>query len=79
VKANTAGGERVRLSAAFTACANGEKLPVFAIIPRVNEISEITAIRNVVSIYKTQSLSRILFILDSATCHDNAIVRINEK
>jgi len=38
VKANTAGGERVRLSAAFTACANGEKLPVFAIIIRVNEI-----------------------------------------
>lgn len=45
----------MRLSAAFTACANGTKLPIFTIIPRVNEIIEITAIPDVISIYKTQS------------------------
>jgi len=34
VKANTTGNEKTRLSAAFSAAADGVKLPVFVIIPR---------------------------------------------
>ncbi len=46
VKASTAGGERTRVSAAFTAAANGHKLPMFAIIPRVTPLPELDAIQN---------------------------------
>ena len=39
IKANTAGGERTRMSAAFTASATGKKLPIFIIIPRATPLT----------------------------------------
>ena len=55
VKASTAGGERTRLSSAFTAAANGHKLPIYTIIPRINNIPELDLIQNMLFNYKTQS------------------------
>jgi len=55
VKASTAGGERTRVSAAFTAAANGHKLPVFAIIPRVIPLPELDAIQNLQFKYRTKA------------------------
>ena len=55
VKASTAGGERTRLSSAFTAASNGNKLPIYAIVPRVTPIPELDVIDNIQFDYKTQS------------------------
>lgn len=55
VKASTAGGERTRLSSTFTAAANGQKLPIFSIVPRVNSIPELDSIDNMQFDYKTLS------------------------
>lgn len=63
VKASTAGGERTRLSACFTAAANGQKLPIFSIIPRVNSIPQLDSIDNMEFDYKTQSTFNDLMIL----------------
>ena len=38
VKATISGNERTRQSAAFSAAANGTKLPIFIILPRLNWI-----------------------------------------
>ena len=62
VKASTAGGERTRLSAAFTAAANGHKLPIYAIVPRVNPIAELDIIDNIQFEYKTQSTFNDFYI-----------------
>ena len=55
VKASTAGGERTRLSAAFTAAANGYKLPIFAIIPRQTPVPQLDGIHNMVFKYRTKA------------------------
>lgn len=55
VKATTTGNEKTRLSAAFTASADGCKLPVFAIVPRVTRIEAIDALPDVTAEYKTSS------------------------
>ncbi len=41
VRATTTGNEKTRLSAAFSAVADGIKLPVFVIIPRVRRLDAI--------------------------------------
>lgn len=38
VKAINTGNEKTRLSVIYTASANGDKLPVYALIPRVTPI-----------------------------------------
>ena len=53
VKATTAGSERTRMSAAFTASASGEKLPIFIIIPRLTDMPDYTPPDNVIIQYKT--------------------------
>jgi hypothetical protein len=55
VKANTTGNEKTRLSAAFSAAADGTKLPVFAIVPRLRPIPDIDALTDIESEYKTSS------------------------
>ncbi len=55
VKANTTGNEKTRLSAAFSAAADGVKLPVFVIIPRVRPIPEIDELLTIEAEYKTSS------------------------
>ena len=55
VKANTTGNEKTRLSAAFSAVADGSKLPVFAIVPRLRPIPEIDALTEIESEYKISS------------------------
>jgi hypothetical protein len=49
----TTGMERVRLSAAFCASADGRKLPLLIIIPRATELLNFTPPDNVVLLYKT--------------------------
>ena len=56
VKAGTAGGERVRLSTAFTATASGLKLPIYAIIPRLTSIPEIQEVEQLLPQYKNTSI-----------------------
>ena len=51
----TTGSERTRLSAAFTAAANGTKLPIFVIVPRANELEGYVPPDNVRVLYKTNS------------------------
>jgi hypothetical protein len=53
VRATTAGGERTRLSAAFTACADGQKLPIYIVIPRATPLPDYTPPDNVIVAYKT--------------------------
>ena len=38
VKATTSGNERTRISAAYTFAANGAKLPIYCVIPRVTDL-----------------------------------------
>ncbi|RNA17277.1 pogo transposable element with KRAB domain-like [Brachionus plicatilis] len=53
VKANTTGGERVKLSAAFTASASGEKLPIYIVVPRKTDLPNFKVPDNVVVHYKS--------------------------
>lgn len=64
VKANTTGSERTRQSLAFTAASNLTKLPILAIIPRVNTIEDLSNIDNMVFDYKTRSTFDDLMILE---------------
>jgi hypothetical protein len=57
IKANTTGNEKTRLSAAFAAVADGTKLPVFGIIPRVKNIQEVDELDGIECEYKTPVLS----------------------
>ena len=79
VKANTSGGERVRLSAAFTACADGEKLKVISIYKTQITFDTDVIIkyfeRIVIPYMGRLGLEWVLFILDSATCHGNETVK----
>ena len=83
VKANTTGNEKTRLSAAFSAAADGFKLPVFAIIDELLNIESeyktsstfnddmiiIYLRRIVISYMQRKNLSSVLLIIDSAPCH----------
>jgi len=51
---NTTGNERTRLSVAFSAVADGTKLPLMAIIPRKKRIDSLSEL-DVVCEYKTGS------------------------
>ena len=69
VKANTGGGERTRISAAFGASATGQKLPIFMIIPRstplVNEDGSVyEPPENVLIRYKTSGTFNQDVIID---------------
>ncbi len=55
VIAQTTGNEKTRLSAAFTATADGEKFPIFIIIPRKTELKDFDLPRNVITVYKSDS------------------------
>ena len=88
VKASTAGGERTRVSAAFTAAANGHKLPVFAIIPRVIPLPELDAIQNLQFKYRTKAtfdeavileyLQRIIVPYMQAHAYDSMLIILDQ-
>ncbi|CAF1058245.1 unnamed protein product [Brachionus calyciflorus] len=52
VKSVTTVAERARVSALFTATASGEKLPIYIIVPRKNDLANYTPPRNVIVEYK---------------------------
>ena len=53
--ATTSGHEKVKISAAFCASADGRKLPVLLIIPRKTDIPDFNPPENVVLHYKTSA------------------------
>lgn len=53
VKVDTHGGEMARMSAAFTASADGSKLPILILVPRASDLPDYTPPDNVIVIYKT--------------------------
>ncbi|CAF0972309.1 unnamed protein product [Brachionus calyciflorus] len=53
IKTITNGAERVRLSAAFSATADGEKLPVYVLVSRKSDLPNYTPPNNVQIEYKT--------------------------
>lgn len=55
INSTTAGGERVKVSLAFTATASGRKLPILIILPRKNPLKQFECPENVVIIYKGKS------------------------
>ena len=55
VKSTTAGGERVKLSLAFTAIANGLKLPILVVLPRKNPLKSFVCPHNIMILYKPKS------------------------
>ena len=55
IPAGTTGNERARLSAAFTASASGQKLPIFVIIPRATPLPDLTPPANVRVAYSTKA------------------------
>ncbi|RNA22105.1 pogo transposable element with KRAB domain-like [Brachionus plicatilis] len=63
VTAITTGGEKARISALFTASADGDKLPIFILVPRITDLPNFTPSDNVVVKYKS-----------SATFNDETIV-----
>ena len=62
VKATTTGGERTRLSAAYTDSADGRKSKIYFIVPRANPLPDYKPPDNIVILYKT-----------NATFHDDVI------
>ncbi|CAF1083963.1 unnamed protein product [Brachionus calyciflorus] len=52
VKVDTHGGEMVRMSACFAANAFGEKLPIYVLIPRKDELPGYIPLQNVIIMYK---------------------------
>jgi hypothetical protein len=88
VKASTAGGERTRLSAAFTAAANGYKLPIFAIIPRQTPVPQLDGIHNMVFKYRTKAtfdesvileyLQRIVVPYMQAHAYDSILIILDQ-
>jgi transposase-like protein len=59
VNAVTTGAERTRLSAAFSAVANGTKLPILLVLPRKKEL-EFECPQNLHVVYKTQGKFNII-------------------
>jgi len=55
VKSTTAGGERVKLSLAFTATANGLKLPILEVLPRKNPLKSFVCLHNIMILYKPKT------------------------
>ncbi|CAF1148323.1 unnamed protein product, partial [Brachionus calyciflorus] len=53
VKIDTNGAELVRISAIYTASADGEKLPIFLLVPRTKDLENYEPPYNVKLIYKT--------------------------
>lgn len=53
IKIDTHGGEMARMSAAFTAAADGTKLPILILVPRATDLPDFEPPSNVIVIYKT--------------------------
>ncbi|CAF1075178.1 unnamed protein product [Brachionus calyciflorus] len=53
VKIDTNGAELVRISAIYTASADGEKFPIFLLVPRTKELDNYEPPNNIKLIYKT--------------------------
>ncbi len=53
--ASTSGGERVKISLAFTASAAGTKLPILVVIPRKNPLKKLCCPSNVVIVSNSKS------------------------
>ncbi|CAF1085979.1 unnamed protein product [Brachionus calyciflorus] len=68
VKATTCGGEKAKISAAFTASAAGDKLPIFILVPRKTDMPNYTPPDNVLIVYK-----------DGATFDENTICSFTRK
>jgi hypothetical protein len=60
VRAHTTGNDRTKLSAAFAANANGQKLPVLIIIPRITDLPNYTPPDNVLLVYKSNIDTNII-------------------
>ena len=52
----TTGAEKTRLSGAWTGAADGKKLPIYLIIPRVNELPNFHVPKNVMLTYRSNSI-----------------------
>ncbi|RNA05625.1 Pogo transposable element with [Brachionus plicatilis] len=52
----TTGAEKTRLSGAWTGAADGKKLPIYLIIPRVNELPNFHVPNNVMVTYRSDSI-----------------------
>ncbi len=55
VVATSSGGERTKISMAFTATSDGRKLPILIILPRKNPLKQFQIPNNVVILYKPKS------------------------
>ncbi len=55
VGSTTSGGERTKISMAFTASSDGRKLPILIILPRKNPLKDFQIPNNVVILYKPKS------------------------
>ncbi|CAF1111235.1 unnamed protein product [Brachionus calyciflorus] len=76
VKASTTGSERARISAAFTATAAGEELPILVLVPRSTELPDYEPPENVVIIYKTlATFNEDILFIDSARSHQTKLVQ----
>lgn len=53
VKCTTTGNERTRISAAFSATASGQKLPILLVVPRVKQLPDFTPPDDVIVVYKS--------------------------
>lgn len=71
VKATTSGGERTKISLAFTANAHGTKLPILIVLPRKKPLKDFICPENVVIIYKSKSKT-----FDTQVMKDGFIERI---
>ncbi|RNA04042.1 Pogo transposable element with, partial [Brachionus plicatilis] len=64
VKVSTSGNERSRMSLAVSSAANGNKLPIYVIIPRRTELPEYDSPENVAIAYKTGATFNDDMIID---------------
>ncbi len=72
VKSTIAGGERVKISLAFTASSDGLKLPILCILPRKKPLKFVCP-SNVVIMYKAKSKTFDTQVMKS--CFINNIIR----
>ena len=70
VKAVTTGSERTRLSIAVCAAADGYKLPIVVIFPRVNTLKDFNCPDNIIVVYKTKPT------FDSLTIKESFVERV---
>ncbi|CAF1040143.1 unnamed protein product [Brachionus calyciflorus] len=71
VKIDTNGAELIRISAIFTGSTDGEKLPLFLLVPRTKELENYQPPNNVRIIYKTRGIFNEYTICDFLACTMN--------